>query len=190
MNIKMFEKIISGCIDNGTINAEDKEIYEYGLNHIAAMFLNVLTTMIISFIFGMVWQSILFMISYIPLRSYAGGYHARTKLGCYLFSTILVICVLLSIKYLSYNKIFLLSMTFISGAIILIFAPIGDKNKSLDKIEIKVFKKRTKITLFVEIGLIFLLIAMNLNFIAICIITSMILAGFMILIPVLFKKFF
>ena len=190
MDIKIVDKITDSLVKSGTIHAEDKDIYEYGLRHIASMFLNISTTLIIGFIFGMIWQSILFMVAYIPLRSYAGGYHARTPLKCYIFSVILTVCVLLSIKYMPYNDILFLVITFISGAIIFIFAPMGDENKPLDEIETKVFRKRTRIILFVEIGLICLLMILNLNFIAVCLNIAVFYASIMIFISILIKKLY
>jgi accessory gene regulator B len=181
MNIKVFENITNRLIENGTINAEDKEIYEYGLKHIAALFINIITTLIIGFIFGMVWQTILFMVSYIPLRSYAGGYHARTPLRCYILSIILTICVLLSIKYIPYNNMLLLIITFISGILIFMFAPVDTENKPLDDIETRVFKKRTRIILFLEVGLILFFMILNLSLIGTCFVFSLSYASFMII---------
>ena len=177
MDDKISDKIATGLVESGTINAEDKEIYKFGLKYIANIFLNVATTLIIGFIFGMVWQSILFMVSYIPLRSYAGGYHARTPLRCYVFSIILTACVLMGMKYLPYNNILLWVMAFVSGTLIFIFAPVGDENKPLDEMEMKVFKRRARIILFVEMGLICLLMVLNLAFIAVCLVVSVSFVG-------------
>lgn len=177
---KISDKIAAGLVASGTINAEDREIYKFGLKYIANIFLNAATTLIIGFIFGMVWQSVLFMVSYIPLRSYAGGYHARTPLRCYIFSVIFTACVLLGIKYIPYDSILLLTMTFVSGAMIFVFAPVGDENKPLDATETMVFKKRARIVLSAEIGLICLFLFLNLAFIAVCLVVSVSFAGLMV----------
>lgn len=188
MTLKIFEKITARLIESGTISAEDKDIYEYGLKHIATMFLNISTTLVIGFIFGMIWQSGLFMVSYIPLRSYAGGYHARTPLKCYIFSVILTICVLLIIKYIPYNNISLLILLIISGVFIFIFAPVGDENKPLDELETKVFKKRTRIILFIESALIGLFMFLGLTWIMICMTVSIIIVSFMVAISTVKNK--
>ena len=110
------------------------------------------------------------------------GYHARTPLRCYIFSVILIVVVLLGLKYILYNDVSLLIIVVISGAIIFILAPISDENKPLDKLETKVFKKCTRIILFVEIGLISLFWILGLNWIAICIAVSMVVVGVMVFI--------
>jgi accessory gene regulator B len=176
----MVEKIAGKMVESGTINAEDKEIYEFGLKYAANIFLNLATTLGIGFVFGMVWQSALFTAAYIPLRSYAGGYHARTPLRCYIFSVVLTVCVLLGMKYLPYNNVLLLSAAFVSGTIIFMLAPVGDENKPLDEIETRVFKKRTRIVLFAETGLICVLLVLNLAFAAVCVVVSVSIVSLMV----------
>jgi len=185
---KITNNIVTRLVKNGEITAEDKEIYEYGLRHIANMFINVATTVLIGCIFNMIWHSLIFMISYIPLRSNAGGYHAKTPFRCYIFSVIMTVCFLLNVKYFPQNHILILILILISGITIFILAPIGDENKPLDGIEIKVFKKRTRIILFIEIVLIGLFSLLTLTWIAICIITSMTIASFMVIIGFLIIK--
>lgn len=189
MDVKIFDKITAELVENGTISIEDREIYRYGLKRIITMFLDIATTLIIGFVLNAIWQSVLFMVTYVPLRSYAGGAHARTPMKCYVFSVILTVCVLVGVKHIPYNNTFLLIAVFVSGLVIFIFAPIGDENKPLDEVEIKVFRRRTRIVLFLEIGLIGLFITFNLNFIAVCCVISLVCASFLLVISVLKKVF-
>ena len=39
-----------------------------------------------------------FILAYIPIRSYAGGYHASTQLRCYILSNAVVVAVLIAIR--------------------------------------------------------------------------------------------
>ncbi|MFQ7801627.1 MAG: accessory gene regulator B family protein [Coprobacillus cateniformis] len=50
-------------------------------------------TLILGYIFGNLIQTMIFLLSYIPLRSYAIGYHAKTEQVCFIFSTLLIIVV-------------------------------------------------------------------------------------------------
>ncbi|WMM26571.1 accessory gene regulator B family protein [Tissierella sp. MB52-C2] len=75
----MIEKVTSYFIANGVIEDEDRQIYAYGLHQGLLILLNITTTILIGFMFRAVWESILFMIVYIPLRAYGGGYHAKSK---------------------------------------------------------------------------------------------------------------
>lgn len=132
-------------------SAEDKEIYRYGVQQAFNIALNVLTTIIIAALCGMIFPGILFLLCYIPLRSFCGGYHAKTHLRCYIYSVIMITGILLIAKHLTFNILsyeILLAMSFI---VILFLAPVEDKNKLLDCDEKMVFRKRACIIASLEI---------------------------------------
>lgn len=187
MRTGIFEKIADRLIENESISAEDKELYEYGLRKIASTTLNVLTTFVIGFVLGMIWESIIFMLSYIPLRSYAGGYHARTPLRCYICSVILIVGILICVQYVPYNAILLGSSILVASIIIFIFAPFADENKPLDEAEAKVFRKRTRIILLTQIMLIGLFGILGLKWIAISLSVSVFVSSFMVSVGVVRK---
>lgn len=147
----LVKKVTNYFIINGIIKEEDKEIYSYGLHQGLLIVINILTTIAIGFLFAMVVESILFMIAYIPLRSYAGGYHAKTELRCYFLSTILIVLALLLMKFIPIREYIILGITGISGLIIYILAPVEDRNKPLDQIEYKMYRKKSRNILAIEI---------------------------------------
>src|SRR5690606_35879503 len=154
MATKFSHKIVDWLIANGTIKAEDREIYLYGLQQGLIMILNIITTIIIGFCLSMVWQSIVFMVAYIPLRSFAGGYHARTQLKCYILSIVLTLAVLMMIKFFPATNVSIMILTGIASGIIAWLSPMEDSNKPLDEIEVKVYGKKTRVILIVEICVI------------------------------------
>lgn len=85
----ILEKFIlqQGTSDN------DKIVYLYGLSAGITILENIVITLILGYIFGNLIQTMIFLLSYIPLRSYAGGYHAKTEQVCFIFSTLLIIVV-------------------------------------------------------------------------------------------------
>ena len=70
--------------------SEDKEVYRYGIQQGLNLALNILTTIIIGCLCDMLLPSILFLVCYMPLRSFCGGYHAKTHLRCYIYSVIMI----------------------------------------------------------------------------------------------------
>lgn len=50
--------------------------------------INILLAILIAVVFAAPQPVLLFLISYIPLRSFGGGYHADTNLGCTVVSAI------------------------------------------------------------------------------------------------------
>lgn len=140
--------------------AEDKEIYRYGIQQGFNIVLNILTTIIIGVLCGMIFPGILFLLCYMPLRSFCGGYHAKTHLRCYIYSVIMITSILLIAKYFTFNIFVYEILVLVSLVVIFLLAPVEDKNKVLDSDEKRVFRKRAYIiaTLEVLIYHIFLII--------------------------------
>lgn len=130
---------------------EDKEVYRYGIQQGLNLTLNILTTIIIGVLCGMAYPSILFLVCYMPLRSFCGGYHAKTHFRCYIYSVIMITCLLLAAKYIAFNIVLYEVLVLISLIIILLLAPVEDENKKLDNVEKRVFRKRAYIIAFLEV---------------------------------------
>ena len=97
---------------------EKEEIIRYGLDRIKSTCTMTLVTLLMGCIFQVFFQSIVFLVCFIVLRKYAGGYHADTQNRCYVISTVIFAVALLAIRYMSDgndNEIFILlqSLNFI-----------------------------------------------------------------------------
>lgn len=147
MKTNICERAVDVLIKKNAIKSDDKDIYMYGLKQTSLSLLNILTSIIIGVLFSMVWETLLFMLVYIPLRSYAGGYHAKTKLRCYLFSVMLIVLSLIIIDKSILNNIFFIILSVVSILAIILLSPTQDENKPLDLLEKIVYKKRTLILL-------------------------------------------
>lgn len=84
-------KSISGMLtdtlwDQGIIQEEDIDKCRYGLDVFISSALEVVSILVIAAVMRNFLQTLLFFASFIPLRVYAGGYHADTKLRCYFVS--------------------------------------------------------------------------------------------------------
>lgn len=82
---------ISGIIshtlwEQGIIQEEDIDKCQYGLDIFISSVLEVASILIIAAVVGNFFDTLIFFAAFIPLRVYAGGYHANTKLRCYLVS--------------------------------------------------------------------------------------------------------
>ncbi|MDE5758537.1 MAG: accessory gene regulator B family protein, partial [Allobaculum sp.] len=85
-----------------------------------------------------------------PLRSFAGGIHAKTAKRCYAYSCIMIIVVLLVIKFFPFGIIVCSCLSLISGVIIFLLSPVEAENKKLDALEKSIYKKRARIILLIE----------------------------------------
>lgn len=138
----MFEKFIDKQVHMGIVKASDAEIYKYGY----ALAFDAITNIIAGIIIGLIFRAIpivlLFWISYIPLRVYAGGWHAKRSIHCFLISNILLIVVIQAIRYINIpietalcNGLEFLEISFIIG-----LAPVDTKNKRLSSKEKRKYK--------------------------------------------------
>ncbi len=162
------ERIAQKLVEKNTISSENKPIYQYGIQQGFTIGLNILTTLIIGLIFQMVIESFLFLAVYIPLRSFAGGVHAKTANRCYVYSTLMIIAALLVIKFFPFGIFIGSCLSLISGAIIFLLAPVETANKKLDELEKQVYKKRARIILIIELVIQFLIALMSLDNIMMC----------------------
>lgn len=128
--------------ENQTIKSEDRDVYQYGVQQGLTILLNLATTVAIGMICGMLWQSLVFTAAYIPLRSFAGGYHAKTPNRCYVFSIFMIIAVLLVMRYVPITDHICGITLLTSYSILVLLAPVADKNKPLDSMEQQVYRKR------------------------------------------------
>ena len=96
---KFSSKLIEFFVSNDLIKNEDKELYEYAVNIILSSLIHIATVMIIGLCFNLFIESLVFYFSFIAIRKFAGGYHAKTPVRCYAFSVISSIIMLCLIKY-------------------------------------------------------------------------------------------
>jgi accessory gene regulator B len=146
VSAKLTDKLIS----LKTIDSDDREIYEFGIQHIFITILNLITVLIIGFLLRSTKEALVFIVAFIPLRIFAGGFHFSTPTRCYIFSSCFVAAVLLAMRYYSISLLIYCLLYCMASIIILVFSPVEDKNKPLDQLEKRVYRKRTIIVFAVE----------------------------------------
>ena len=86
MNHKLSELISRRLIKLGAINQEQTEIYVYGLELIVSFLFCVTTIFIISLFVNKVIEAIVFMVMFVVIRQFTGGFHADTYLKCQIYT--------------------------------------------------------------------------------------------------------
>lgn len=151
MLLRISEKITGILVENKIITQESREIYRFGVQQGIMLLLNFFTLLIIGLIYRMIFEVLIFILAYVPLRSYSGGFHAKTHMKCYSISVIIINAVLLIIKYMQISISIYCFLTFLSVLIILVLAPVEDENKVLDNIEVIVYRKKSRTILLFEL---------------------------------------
>ena len=132
--------IVRIWIHLGLIPSADVSLYIWALDYLFFNLLTWGTLLFLGFVFNCVPRCLLFLILYLPLRIYAGGFHAKTKIGCYLISAFTFLFVVL---YPADTTIHFYHLVFpcISTCIIYYFSPVSATNKPLDDLEALHYKK-------------------------------------------------
>ncbi len=154
-------KLVLWLLSTNVINESEKEIYQFGIFQLVTNFINFILMILIGFLVNELLAILSYMISFLNLRKYAGGYHADTIGKCFLTSMIITLIFLFILKlgYLHVNiKIF---SWIISNIMIILLAPIQNKNKQFEDSEKIIYRKKTLQICFVEDISILLCITFN-----------------------------
>lgn len=158
--MELSDRIVDFFASNRIIEEEDRDIYAFGVRQGLLLILNVLSTLAVGLILGMLLESLLFLLFFMPLRCYAGGFHAKTPLRCYLYSLLLVMVSLLAVRQAGTTLVYRTAV-FLAVLAVWSMAPVENETKPLNPVEKRVYKKRARITVTVECLMSFLLIPMG-----------------------------
>lgn len=150
------EHIVNSLLNEGTIKDEEIEIIQFGLESLEGNLLGIILTLIIGFCFNRFRDALLLWMLQFPLRKNAGGFHASTKMRCFLISLLML--------FVSFTFFTTFNCTFVlyglsvltTGWIIWILVPMGNPLKELDETEHEIYQIRSRSILTLE-GIIFLL---------------------------------
>lgn len=168
--------------DKNTV--KDKEIIVYGLKSAITQILSIISTAVLGCIFGLLWESIVFLVSFSAIRMYAGGYHCQKAIHCYIISSVIMVLVFAIVKFTPTGYILgmSLAMLIFSVPIILKLAPMETETKPLDEVEKQHYRKITIRNLVSECCIIsILLITGGNNFAFVMSLGIMVTAGVVVL---------
>lgn len=150
------QRLTEQFVKDGVVTPEDAEIVRYGLEALADNILALLLTALVGFFHGSLVSGIALWMLTFPLRKYAGGYHAKTKVRCYLISVGMLVAAFALLYQPDYHPAVYIVLVVISGSYIFMKAPVDHENKVLDMTEQRVYRKRTRVVLVLE-GVLFVM---------------------------------
>lgn len=86
MIAKFAKKINEILIQKGIVQKEDAELYQYGIENGIVVAGNLLASGIFGIVTGRPGLVLVFLLFYASLRSYSGGSHCKSRIGCFLIS--------------------------------------------------------------------------------------------------------
>ncbi|BES65701.1 accessory gene regulator B family protein [Gottschalkiaceae bacterium SANA] len=144
------EKIIDHLIEHEIIDREESDLYLYGFKQLKIIVYHLVTYIAIAYCYHEIRLLLVFLAFFIPLRSYAGGYHARSQLTCFLLSVTTVIGVLTILKMNGMGILYYQIVALASYAIIAILAPRENENKPYEDDDKQVYRKRSLLILSMD----------------------------------------
>lgn len=141
---KISERILNYLLTGQVIEntADDKEYYQYGIEIIVSSVISIILIMLIGVLTKNIVESVIFLICFIPLRQFTGGFHADTYLKCNTSFCIVFLSVLLlyhaTAKYLHTSISILIALVCVS--VIIVLCPVEHINKPIPDNRKKYYK--------------------------------------------------
>lgn len=147
--IKLISSKVARILCEDEKHTDNYELYEYAIYIILSSAFHMATVIVLGLVFNLLTESLVFYLSFIVIRKFAGGYHAKTPVRCYLFSFASNIIILCLVKWLSsINTLFIfifIIFEFLCVVLILLISPLDTENNPLTGQEKKMYRMLTSI---------------------------------------------
>jgi len=152
------EEISLRLVANRVISIEKRKYYTYGIELVLNNLLIFLSITLIGVLTRKILISLIYALTYCPIRNYVGGYHCKTYMRCYFTTLLLYISMLLFDTYLADNRL-IVSYILIAIAIpvIFIFTPVDYGNGPISDDDRK--KYRVKSIVLIAIAIVGFILA-------------------------------
>lgn len=165
-------------VTNNIISEKDIEIYRYGLEILLSSTFTSLSLLIVATLIDSFWYGVIYLLFTIPLRTTAGGYHADTRLKCFICSNLTYVCVSLFLRIMNSISIPMycwLLLLYLGAFYIYLKAPVQNINHPISETKLKKNKKKATIFLLLDCFILsFLLISFpTVKIVQLCILSVM-----------------
>lgn len=129
--------ITDHLIEYGILEENDRDACRYGLEVMFDTVITLISVIILASLVGNVIETVVFLGSFLVLRSFIGGYHASTRIRCYLLSLIMygIFSILLVLTPADWIPILSIGGTVVSVLCVWLFAPIVHPNRNVNNEE-------------------------------------------------------
>lgn len=145
MIAKFAKKINEILIQKEIVQKEDAELYQYGIENGIVVAGNLLASGIFGIVTGRPGLVLVFLLFYASLRSYSGGSHCKSRIGCFLISMAILFIPVYTYEPVMKNvpNAVILLIGVLAVVIIIVLAPVESINKPLDEEERKYYARVT-----------------------------------------------
>lgn len=144
--------LINSLCSDGLIEEKDKEIYHYSIQVLIEKIIGFSVIIILSIRWGMLLETILFLLCFSGIRKHTGGYHAKSFMGCLIISIgIYITYVKFIFQKLSSNIDTNMILLVIATMLILAIGAVNHPNMDWSKKEHSDSKMISRITVVIEV---------------------------------------
>lgn len=145
MIAKFAKKINEILIQKGIVQKEEAELYQYGIENGIVVAGNLLASGIFGIVTGRPGLVLVFLLFYASLRSYSGGSHCKSRIGCFLISMAILFIPVYTYEPVMKNvpNALILLIGVLAVVIIIVLAPVESINKPLDEEERRYYARVT-----------------------------------------------
>lgn len=145
-------------LNNNVIKEDSFEIYVYGFELLISFLFSTLLVIASGIIIGKLLETLAFLVVFIFLRSYSGGYHAKKYSICTIVTLGVYAAVILLSSFINVNVVSYLLLGIVGFILLFLWAPIENPNKEITN-KRKIIYKWISILLFViflVVGILFI----------------------------------
>jgi accessory gene regulator B len=126
------KKMAQALAYNKIVHEENTDIYSYACELMLNFLCNIILTVVISLLLNRILEGLLFFISFVAIRHFTGGFHANKHWKCIAASALVLTIVLLLIPAITVNFNISFVISCAAGVLLIIFSPVGHKNKPVE----------------------------------------------------------
>lgn len=163
MIAKFAKKINEILIQKGIVQKEDAELYQYGIENGIVVAGNLLASGIFGIVTGRPGLVLVFLLFYASLRSYSGGSHCKSRIGCFLISMAILSIPVYTHEFVMNNvpAAVILMIGIAAVVVILILSPVESINKPLDDEEKKYYARVTHCIVALQVCVLIILFCLG-----------------------------
>ena len=163
MIAKFAKKINEILIQKRIVQKEDAELYQYGIENGIVVAGNLLASGIFGIVTGRPGLVLVFLLFYASLRSYSGGSHCKSRIGCFLISMAILSIPVYTHEFVMNNvpATVILMIGIAAVVVILILSPVESINKPLDDEEKKYYARVTHCIVALQVCVLIILFCLG-----------------------------
>lgn len=145
-------KMTDTLICKANIDQKNRDIYIYGFEIAISTILGLLSILIFSAVFSTWITGVYFLCLFVPLRIYAGGYHALTYKKCYIISMLSYMAVLI-VNDMLWDKVpkLIWGLSLISAFVVIVLkSPLRNEHHPLKTEKLNKCRKRAILVVVTE----------------------------------------